>query len=77
MTAISASVVEGRRVVSDILAGRDKRLMVITGPCSIHSYEIAMDYARRLSQLQQEVPIFILLCASILKSQEQLSVGKV
>lgn len=56
--AISASVLEGRRVVSDILAGRDKRLMVITGPCSIHSYEIAMDYARRLSQLQQEVPNF-------------------
>lgn len=53
-----ASVLEGRRVVSDILAGRDERLMVITGPCSIHSYEIAMDYARRLSQLQQEVPQF-------------------
>ena len=53
-----ASVVEGRRVVSDILAGRDKRLMVITGPCSIHSYEIAMDYARRLTQPQQEVPQF-------------------
>jgi 3-deoxy-7-phosphoheptulonate synthase len=53
-----ATVVEGRRVISDILAGRDKRLMVITGPCSIHSYEIAMDYAKRLSQLQQEVPNF-------------------
>ncbi|MCM8534418.1 MAG: 3-deoxy-7-phosphoheptulonate synthase [Lentisphaeraceae bacterium] len=52
------TVAEGRRVVSDILAGRDSRLMVITGPCSIHSYEVAMDYARRLSQLQQEVPNF-------------------
>jgi 3-deoxy-7-phosphoheptulonate synthase len=57
LTELAAETVRvGRRVVSDILAGHDNRLMVITGPCSIHCQEVAMDYARRLSQLQKELP---------------------
>ena len=39
---------EGRRAVHDILRGADDRLLVVVGPCSIHDYEAAMDYARRL-----------------------------
>ncbi len=46
-----ATVLEGRKVVEDILAGRDSRLLMITGPCSIHNVEQAHEYARRLSQL--------------------------
>jgi 3-deoxy-7-phosphoheptulonate synthase len=39
---------EGRRAVHDILRGADDRLLVVVGPCSIHDYEAAIDYARRL-----------------------------
>jgi 3-deoxy-7-phosphoheptulonate synthase len=39
---------EGRRAVHDILRGADDRLLVVVGPCSIHDYAAAMDYARRL-----------------------------
>jgi 3-deoxy-7-phosphoheptulonate synthase len=39
---------EGRKAVHDILRGADDRLMVVVGPCSIHDYEAALDYARRL-----------------------------
>ena len=36
--------------------------MVITGPCSIHCEEIAVDYARKLAKLQEEVPeLFIVM----------------
>jgi 3-deoxy-7-phosphoheptulonate synthase len=37
-----------RRQVADIIAGRDDRLLVIVGPCSIHDPEAALDYASRL-----------------------------
>jgi 3-deoxy-7-phosphoheptulonate synthase len=39
---------EGRRAVHDILRGADDRLLVVVGPCSIHDYPGALDYARRL-----------------------------
>jgi 3-deoxy-7-phosphoheptulonate synthase len=39
---------EGRRAVHDILRGADDRLLAVVGPCSIHDYAAALDYARRL-----------------------------
>jgi 3-deoxy-7-phosphoheptulonate synthase len=39
---------EARKAVHDILRGADDRLMVVVGPCSIHDYKAALDYARRL-----------------------------
>ena len=40
---------EGRRAVHDILRGADDRLLVVVGPCSIHEYKAATDYAARLA----------------------------
>lgn len=46
------TVIKARQVISDILAGKDKRLLVIVGPCSIHDTEAALDYADRLNILR-------------------------
>ncbi|VDC32294.1 3-deoxy-7-phosphoheptulonate synthase [Pseudogemmobacter humi] len=46
--AMSATVAASRAAIRDILSGRDPRLLVVVGPCSIHDPEAAMDYARRL-----------------------------
>jgi len=42
-------VTRGRADVVDILDGRDDRLLVVVGPCSIHDPEAALDYAHRLA----------------------------
>jgi len=47
----SAVVRRGREQVAAVLSGRDDRLLVITGPCSIHDPQAALDYARRLRVL--------------------------
>ncbi|MGE4169678.1 MAG: 3-deoxy-7-phosphoheptulonate synthase [Candidatus Margulisiibacteriota bacterium] len=47
------TVIESRRVIANILDGTDPRFLVITGPCSIHDPEAALDYARRLVKLHQ------------------------
>ena len=45
-----AETVQGARAaVHDILHGRDDRLVVVIGPCSIHDPKAALDYARRLA----------------------------
>ncbi len=40
---------EARKAVHDILRGADDRVLVVVGPCSIHDYAAAVDYARRLA----------------------------
>lgn len=57
----AVAVSAGRSAISDIMSGKDKRLMVILGPCSIHDYELAMDYANKLKELQEKVPDFLLV----------------
>ena len=48
----AAGVVAGaRRRIVDILQGRDPRLLVVVGPCSIHDPVAALEYAGRLRDL--------------------------
>ncbi|HWJ76269.1 MAG TPA: 3-deoxy-7-phosphoheptulonate synthase [Kaistia sp.] len=44
----SQTVAATRRALHEILHGRDDRLAVVIGPCSIHDPEAAIDYAHRL-----------------------------
>lgn len=48
--AASKTVFDARRAIQDILHGRDDRLLVIVGPCSIHDPAAARDYAQRLME---------------------------
>ncbi len=52
---IAATVIEGRREVENILSGKDSRMLVIVGPCSIHDIKAAMEYAERLKALRDEL----------------------
>ncbi|STT47034.1 phospho-2-dehydro-3-deoxyheptonate aldolase [Klebsiella pneumoniae] len=50
-----AQIAHARQTISDIIAGRDPRLLVVCGPCSIHDPEAAIEYARRFKALAAEV----------------------
>lgn len=49
--AMVAAVARDRQEISDIMHGRDDRLLVVIGPCSIHDPEAAKEYASRLKPL--------------------------
>jgi 3-deoxy-7-phosphoheptulonate synthase len=51
----ATSVLEGRAALEAILDGRDPRLFVVVGPCSIHDPVASLEYAQRLKQLSDEV----------------------
>jgi 3-deoxy-7-phosphoheptulonate synthase len=52
LTRAGAGAVQRHRdEIADILAGRDARLLIIVGPCSVHDPVAALDYARRLAPL--------------------------
>lgn len=53
--AATRTVLAARHAFHNILAGQDDRLAVIVGPCSIHDPKAAMDYAKRLAALREEL----------------------
>lgn len=48
-------VARDRDEVADILAGRDDRLLVVVGPCSVHDPAAALEYASRLAKIAAEL----------------------
>ncbi|SIR36577.1 3-deoxy-D-arabinoheptulosonate-7-phosphate synthase [Sphaerotilus natans] len=53
--AAQALVEQARSEIADVLHGRDDRLIVVVGPCSIHDHAQAMEYAARLKPLADEL----------------------
>ncbi|MDQ4117001.1 MAG: 3-deoxy-7-phosphoheptulonate synthase [Actinomycetota bacterium] len=52
---VALTVARGRDQVGDMLDGRDDRLLVVVGPCSVHDPEAGLDYARRLAAHAERV----------------------
>ncbi|WP_419237515.1 3-deoxy-7-phosphoheptulonate synthase [Photobacterium leiognathi subsp. mandapamensis] len=50
---IAAHVDHARKQIEAILTGKDSRLLVVVGPCSIHDTDAAVDYAKRLVAVQE------------------------
>src|SRR5690625_6464144 len=49
----ASEVVHGsRKAIHQILHGKDDRLVVVIGPCSIHDPKAALEYAERLAKLR-------------------------
>ncbi len=50
----AATVTAARQEVSAMLAGKDDRIAVVVGPCSIHDPEAALEYAQKLAVLKKQ-----------------------
>lgn len=53
--SISSHVAESRETIKNIMDGKDHRLAIVIGPCSIHDTAAALDYAKRLKTLAAEL----------------------
>ncbi|HSO18735.1 MAG TPA: 3-deoxy-7-phosphoheptulonate synthase, partial [Desulfosarcina sp.] len=69
------TVVESRREIKHILEGQDKRLLIITGPCSIISHRQAVVYGERLVRLQEKVKQTMKLVMRVYFEKPRTNVG--
>ena len=53
-TAVEKLITQTRQRIHDIMAGKDDRMLVVIGPCSIHDPVAALDYARRLKEQREK-----------------------
>ena len=71
----SSLVFNVRRMASDILAGRDRRLLVIVGPCSIHDADAAREYAARLKEQADALADRLLIVMRVYFEKPRTTVG--
>ena len=69
------NIMAGREVVSDILSGKDSRLMVIVGPCSIHNLEAAKEYAHKLKTLSEELKESLYIVMRVYFEKPRTTIG--
>lgn len=76
VTATSAERVdEARRQIGEIVHGRDPRLLLIVGPCSIHDLDAAGEYAERLIPVAQSVANRALVVMRVYFEKPRTTVG--
>jgi len=51
-TPVEKLITQTRRDIHNIMAGKDDRVLVVIGPCSIHDPAAALDYARQLKDVR-------------------------
>lgn len=68
-------VIQRRQEVAALLAGRDDRLLVIAGPCSIHDVEAGAEYARRLAEVSQRYRDRLLIIMRVYFEKPRTTVG--
>ncbi len=73
--ALQQSILEHRKTLQNILDGKDKRLFLVVGPCSIHDPEVAVDYANRLNMLAKEVSDSIVLVMRVYFEKPRTTTG--
>ncbi|NQZ94242.1 MAG: 3-deoxy-7-phosphoheptulonate synthase [Moritella sp.] len=68
-------IINSRREIEAIIAGKDERLLVIIGPCSIHDTSAALDYARRLKPLQAQYKDSLVIAMRVYFEKPRTIVG--
>lgn len=73
--AAAQTVYDSRQTAAGILRGEDKRVIAIVGPCSIHSEQIALEYADRLKTVADEVCEQIVVVMRVYFEKPRTTVG--
>lgn len=73
--AAAETTAKGRRDIEQVLAGKDDRLVVVVGPCSIHDPESAMEYAGRLKKLKDELSNDLVIIMRVYFEKPRTTVG--
>ncbi|MCS4534075.1 3-deoxy-7-phosphoheptulonate synthase AroG [Neisseria montereyensis] len=72
---VSDLVYRTRHEISDLVHGKDNRLLVIIGPCSIHDPKAALEYAQRMMPLREKYAEELLIVMRVYFEKPRTTVG--
>ncbi|NKB47027.1 MAG: 3-deoxy-7-phosphoheptulonate synthase [Legionellales bacterium] len=73
--SVIQTITQAREQASDIIHGKDDRLLVIVGPCSIHDPDAALAYAALLAKAQEQFADDLLLIMRVYFEKPRTTVG--
>jgi len=68
-------VAESRDAINEIIFGKDRRLLVVIGPCSIHDLKAGREYAEKLAKLAKQVEDRMLIVMRVYFEKPRTTVG--
>jgi 3-deoxy-7-phosphoheptulonate synthase len=68
-------VSDTRTAIGNVLHGRDPRLVIVAGPCSIHDTKSALEYAERLQRLAERYTGHLILVMRSYFEKPRTSIG--
>lgn len=71
----SELIASTRKRIADIIHGRDRRLLAIVGPCSIHDPVAALEYAQQLNEIAREIEDHVLVVMRAYFEKPRTTVG--
>jgi 3-deoxy-7-phosphoheptulonate synthase len=71
----AATTYDTRQAIHRLLHGADDRLLVVVGPCSIHDYDAAIDYATRLSATKHDLAADLVIVMRVYFEKPRSTVG--
>ena len=72
---VAKFIAEGRDQIAQILKGEDNRLLLITGPCSLHDVESGEEYLVRLKELSEKFKDRLLIVMRVYFEKPRTTVG--
>lgn len=72
---VSKHVEASRKTLRDILDRKDKRLIVVVGPCSVHDTKAAIEYAERLAKLAEDLKEDLFIVMRVYFEKPRTTVG--
>ena len=72
---MSELVLHSRQEIRDVLNGRDDRLLVIVGPCSIHDPKAAHEYAEKLAAVKRELEDRLVIVMRVYFEKPRTTIG--
>ncbi|MDD5249977.1 MAG: 3-deoxy-7-phosphoheptulonate synthase AroG [Rhodocyclaceae bacterium] len=71
----AATTFDARAAIHRILHGADDRLLVVVGPCSIHEFDAAMEYARKLRAESERLGADLLILMRVYFEKPRTTIG--
>ncbi|WNC69490.1 3-deoxy-7-phosphoheptulonate synthase [Thalassotalea nanhaiensis] len=68
-------ILNSREVISNIIHKQDSRLLVISGPCSVHDVEAAKEYGRKLKELHDKYKDTLYIVMRVYFEKPRTTVG--
>ena len=74
-TRAAQTTYAARQAIHRVLHGADDRLLVVIGPCSIHDYELAIDYAKKLAKEAEKYADDLIVVMRVYFEKPRTTVG--